>query len=295
MIEGGPIETEDTKALFFGVYPIYFIALMHYLDGEARSALAKFRPVLNVSNVEYARIEYELITVPAKGVWFLTALAALLGFVNLFTEQTFSLSQPGILVGSTILAVFSICVLAGLFVFAYRTFRQLRTVSKIHASVPTINLFHAPSVYAFSQLTARTGMGLMLFAYFDFVQNPPDSSQPLDLIMGAVLVLAVAAFVIPLLGMHQRLMQEKEKVEADINRGVETVHRKVQERVESADFASLEDLDKTLSILLRLREVVAKIPTWPWQAETLRSFISALLLPIVIWVVTALLEQYIIF
>src|SRR5688500_1726201 len=54
MIDGLTVGTIDTEALLFSIYPIYFIALMHYLDGEAKSALANFRPVLQVSEVEYA-------------------------------------------------------------------------------------------------------------------------------------------------------------------------------------------------------------------------------------------------
>jgi hypothetical protein len=186
--------------------------------------------------------------------------------------------------------------IACFFILAFHTIRQLRMVSKIHASASTINLFQASPAYAFSQLTARTGIGLMLFAYFDFVQNPPDPAEPVTyLLMGVVLTVAGAAFVLPLLGMHQRLVQEKHKVEAEINRGLETVHQKVQERMESEDFANLDDLDKTLSILLSLREVVAKISTWPWQAETLRGFISALLIPILIWALTEILERYVLF
>jgi hypothetical protein len=296
MLDGGPVETVDTGPLFFTVYPVYFIALMHYLDGEARSALAKFRPALQVSDAEYARIEYELTTVPARGAWWVTAFAILFGFYDMFNGETLSLSQPTLIVGITIVALFTAFGIACFFILAFHTIRQLRMVNKIHASASTINLFEASPAYAFSQLTARTGIGLMLFAYFDFVLNPPDPTEPLTyLLMGTVLVVAVAAFVLPLLGMHQRLVQEKNKVEADINRGVETIHRKLQERMASENFANLEELDKTLSILLSLREVVVKIPTWPWQAETLRGFISALLIPILIWAFTEVLERYVLF
>ena len=39
------------------------------------------------------------------------------------------------------------------------------------------------------------------------------------------------------------------------------------------------------------REQISRLPTWPWSPEVLRGFITALLLPILIWVVTRQLGQ----
>jgi hypothetical protein len=69
----------------------------------------------------------------------------------------------------------------------------------------------------------------------------------------------------------------------------------LDDRVQSRHFAEVEDLDKVLSSLLGLREVVAKISTWPWHAETLRGFVSALLAPILVWIVTTIRERFLIF
>jgi len=38
------------------------------------------------------------------------------------------------------------------------------------------------------------------------------------------------------------------------------------------------------------RQQVAAISTWPWRPETLRGVVSALLVPLVIWLVTRVLE-----
>jgi hypothetical protein len=37
--------------------------------------------------------------------------------------------------------------------------------------------------------------------------------------------------------------------------------------------------------------MLARLPTWPWQANLLRGFVTALLLPILIWFATRLLER----
>src|SRR5688572_8751951 len=60
-----PFGSFSVPVFLNAIYPIYFVALMHYLDGEAKSALAKFRPILQVNDSDYADLEYKLTTVPA--------------------------------------------------------------------------------------------------------------------------------------------------------------------------------------------------------------------------------------
>ena len=46
-----------------------------------------------------------------------------------------------------------------------------------------------------------------------------------------------------------------------------------------------------MTSLMGERDVVAKLPTWPWQAGTLGGVVGAILLPIGLWLVTRLLEK----
>jgi hypothetical protein len=167
-------------------------------------------------------------------------------------------------------------------------------VSHIHALATSIHLFHAGPVYAFSELTAHTGIGLIIFACFIILLSAPDPSDLFAyLSITSIVAVAVAAFVLPLQGMHQRLVKEKAQLETRINAGVEVAHEELQERLRTRNFAGGDDLDKLLSSLLSLREVAAKLSTWPWQTGTLRSFLSALLIPILVWIITTVLERFI--
>ena len=95
----------------------------------------------------------------------------------------------------------------------------------------------------------------------------------------------VAAFLLPLLGMHRRLAGEKARLQGEVNQEMETVYRELQKQVRSKAYAHVDELDKALSGVLRMREVVAKLSTWPWQPETLRGLLAAVGLPIVIWLI----------
>jgi len=53
----------------------------------------------------------------------------------------------------------------------------------------------------------------------------------------------------------------------------------------------MDDLNKALASLVIERDALARISTWPWRPETLRSFLTSVALPVLIWVVTAFLGR----
>jgi uroporphyrinogen decarboxylase len=53
----------------------------------------------------------------------------------------------------------------------------------------------------------------------------------------------------------------------------------------------LHHIDGALDSLLKVRDVVAKAKTWPWEPDALRVVLTAVLLPILIWAVTRVLER----
>ncbi len=50
-------------------------------------------------------------------------------------------------------------------------------------------------------------------------------------------------------------------------------------------------LNKALGTMLQQRDVVARLPTWPWSAGTLRAFVTAILLPLGLFIVQRVLSQ----
>jgi hypothetical protein len=291
-----PVGGLELTSFVYGIYPIYFIALMHYLDDYAKFALERFRPALKMDDTEYRRIEYELTTVPAKGAWLATVIAVVPGTFVTLSDRAAPLIRSGHPLGLAVIGVPTIFTIACFLILAYHTIRQLRMVSHIYNLATSINIFNAGPVYAFSELTARTGIGLIVFACFTILLSKPDPSDLFAYVpFTAIVAVAVAAFVLPLRGMHRRLVKEKAQLETWINDGLEVAHGEVQERLQTRNFADVEDLDTMHSILLRLREVAAKLSTWPWQTGTLRGFLSALLIPILVWIITAVLERFIAF
>ncbi len=279
--------------IVFSFYPIYFIALMHYLDGQANAALQAFLPALGGSPAEVARIRYELTTIPARGAWIATTLAIPLGFAFILPDESEPLSSS-VLPFEAMAIVFTWFTVAGALVLIYHTVRQLRRVSRLHAEARSINLLQPQPTYAFSRLTARTAIGVVLFLYLDFLVNPPSAGVMLPYVTftGVGLLLVAAAFLLPLLGMHQRLQNEKARLATEVNQAVETIYHSLLGRARTTSLKDVDALDKALSGLLRMRDVILRLSTWPWQPETLRGLMAAVGLPIVIWLIQYGLQKF---
>jgi hypothetical protein len=60
---------------------------------------------------------------------------------------------------------------------------------------------------------------------------------------------------------------------------------------EQGDLSQMDAINKAIDNAERERQIVDAIPTWPWQPGTLRSAVTAFLLPLILWVVTRVLER----
>lgn len=276
-----PFGTFDVYRTSLPVYPVFTLGLMHHLNHVARHALAAFRPALGASDADYERLEYELTVLPWRGTW-----AVLLGsllFTAVFGAYTPSLVDA--LRGSPWLAAADLAVYVLVFaviaVFIYHTLRQLRTVSRIHAGATNLNLFQLTPLYAFSGLTARTGIGLLVLNTFSILTDPATFVNPA--LFGLTIFAwlgAVACFVVPLHGMHQRIVAEQRLLLAEVNVRLEATIQQLYLRADAKRFSGADALNQLLSGLVTTRDLVARIPTWPWDLRTLTGFLSASLLPI---------------
>ena len=275
---------------------VYFLALMHYLKGAAGVALRAFRPVLTVSEAEYNRLHYQLTTLPARGAMLASFIVgALTGLQVLFNPSVpnpyYHTSLLALVFGSGD-AIFISMVFG---VLVYQTIHQLTMVSRIHATATRINLFQPDPLYAFSGLTVRTAMGYLLIAdtavliMYEFMLE----ADPLAVgIMVFMMLLAAVTFVLPLLGMHRRMVEEKGRLESEAKRRLEAVVAELHRRVDDGDFTEImSELKSAIEGLEIEMNLLAKIPTWPWQPGTLRVAISPVLLPVTVWIIQRLLER----
>jgi hypothetical protein len=51
-------------------------------------------------------------------------------------------------------------------------------------------------------------------------------------------------------------------------------------------------LNKIVAAITNEREILAKIPTWPWPPGTLRTVASVLLVPVLLFLIQAILRRW---
>ena len=279
-------------------YLVFAPAAYQYLNTTARRALREFRPALAIDDAQYARLEYELTTVPARPALIASVVSVALAIQSLIaTPAAFGL-LPGTSIAMGMLIALYLIIQAPFYVILiYHTLRQLRMVASIHAMVKEIDLFQLFPVYAFSSLTARTGLALVLLTYYTYYffydLNVRGASPGLlnSLTLVIYFVVALVCFALPLHGMHLRLVEEKSRLLDEAGRRLELTLSDLHRRIDNAEYDKVESIEKTLLALKAERDELEKISTWPWKTETLRSFVSVMIVPIVLYLLTRFLER----
>jgi hypothetical protein len=147
-------------------------------------------------------------------------------------------------------------------------------------------------LYAFSKLTALTAVGLAVLTYGFFALNPSYLYEPIALVQASlILVLAVAIFAWPLLGIRRLLVEEKERMLDEASLRFEASIVELQQRMDNGKLERMDDLYKAIAGLEIQQNALNRIPTWPWQPETVRWLVTALVLPLGLWIIQFVLQR----
>jgi hypothetical protein len=273
--------------------PIVFTMLVAWLllvlSRVARSAFRDFRPALAVDPDVAAIYEHQVTSVPDRA-----ALLAVVVFeAVVFTGYFGSVRplRPALPIGvELVTGPFWALAAAELAVLLLQAGRQLRVVSQLSLVARNVDIFKPAPVNALSRLPAVSSIMILVFVALNIVVIP---EQPSVYIAEEVFAMAlgVATFIVPLRGMHGRLLTEKNRLVAEAQDRLKLTLGRVHEAVEANDLSTADQLNKTLSSVLAERDVLLKLPTWPWSVGTFRGVASALLLPVAIFLITRLIDR----
>lgn len=277
----------------FAIFIAYLPALYHYLTGVASRALQSFRPLLDAEEDELERLDYEFRVLPRWIGW----LAAVVGFGSAVLQLLGETDPYGDVVPNTPLPYAGDVLLSGFIVATFlcltvRSIRQLRAVARLHARATHINLLELRPVHSFSNLTARTGVGIILLLVITYAWNPLAYGSVYDIAATFITAgIAIAVFALPIMGIQDRIEEEKEQAIRRTNEALRIVTDRLHDQVRRGTYGNLAGTEDTLAALTREREMIMKISTWPWDPRALRGFSSALLLGVLVWLATRLLER----
>ncbi len=283
-------------------YPIEFfmaavmallLMLMRFLDLRAGMAFDALGPALKATEDKTRELKYRITHLPAGG----SILASVLSIgVILLSEASGTPYIPAWLVPFPVsLGVFRVVYFLGWWVFGaflYHTVHQLQMINRIYTQNTQVNLFRIKPLYAFSNLTALTAGSLTLVTYGWRAFDPYTIDDPMSLaIMFIILFLALVTFIWPQLGIHGLQVAEKDRLLEEANRRFESTILELHARVDAGKLEKIGELSTTLSTLEKELSALSKIPTWPWQPETVRWLITALILPLGLWILQFILQR----
>ncbi len=288
-----PIRIAETSLV---VLPI---ALLHYLGRHARRAFELFRPALEDGDATSDAYPYRLSVAPAKGSLIVSVISVPLALLSLSGDPDgYGLNSGSSAITIVYTAGIACFSFAAIGILLFQSLRQLRLVNQLYALATNISLFHPRPIHAFSTLTARTGISFLLFGYIGVfviwtanISSPtPMSLQDLGIFVFVALI-AVASFVVPLLGIHNRLDDEKDRLLAQVNQRIQSILGTLHSQIDDQDLQRMDNINHALASLIAERELLNRVATWPWKPETLRGFVSAVALPVIVWLVTTLLGR----
>ncbi len=288
-----PVGTVEPTITVSVVYGPYALGALAYLNRVAKRALAAFWPATGWPDEERPSWARAFTTIRAG----LGLPCLVLGTV--IAVASF-LSAPASVVGTDDRSRLTFFVaLAPVATFGYsmtllaiaHTTRQLRLVSRTHREAGAINPFDRVPVYAFSRFTAQIGLVYLISGYYTLTVN--SAFQAGNVIGLAVLSLVIgfgaACFVLPLWGIHGRLVGEKEALLAGVEARLSRLDQELYRRIDAGEFDGTKVISEAIAAAGATRERIARLPTWPWPPQVFRGFVSALLLPVIVYLLSRLL------
>jgi hypothetical protein len=280
-----PLQNYHIAQAFLAGATVFLLGSFLYFDRRAETAFSLIKPVLTIDEAAYGELSFRLTRLPFLG----PLVAALITIVLMLLSEAVGtpywfeplLGFPASLY--FLRAIYFICW--GVFgAFIYQTLHRLSLISRIYTQHTSINLFRRKPLYALSNLLALSAISLTVLPLgFFLANNLTDISllEPATIILVlAIQLIAFLSFLWPQLGIHRLQRDEKDKLIDEVNQRYQMVFHELHERVDQGKLKETGDLSSTLTLLEKELKSVKAIPIWPWDPETLRWLVTALVLPI---------------
>jgi len=159
--------------------------------------------------------------------------------------------------------------------------------------VKQFDLFQLEPIYAFSALTSRTGASWVILISLTLLTVPIQAAPfPTLALLIVQLVLAIAAFVLPLRIVNNRLVSEKRRLLAELDQRVKGTLASLHRCFDENALAEVAQINSAIVGLNAERDILTRIPTWPWRAGMLTGFLSIVILPIMLFILQLVLARW---
>ena len=277
----------------------YVAFAVGYMNNRAEAALADFRPVLTVDDAGYERLRYQLTTMPARPVLVLSLLGFAFGFFGSTPGWLLPEAQVGLLklytspaasiVDHLLLGLNWIWVAVGV----YYAIHKLSLISRIYTQHTRVTIFGTASLHALSRVGAIMTLvwSIQIYLYLTYwidwrFENPSDA-----VVILLSTPIALLVFIWPLLGAHGLLQKAKTHRKSQVAQRLEAVTDELHRRTDAGDYSDMANMNDAIDSLIKEQSALDKVSTWPWEPDSVRVVVTALLLPVFLWAITRVLER----
>jgi hypothetical protein len=281
--------------VFLALSGIWLVEQMYYFGHLnppiARQALDDIRPHLDLDDEGFKLLSYEFTMAPASPPIIVPILGFLFGLVFAAAVRPFS-PEINYAFPAFVFLIWGLTQTMTL-ISIYAIIRQLGMVNKVIKQIIRVDINNLNPLYGLSRLTASIGIAIVAIAFLtNFLLVPQHIESALAIVFYvSFLILALAVFVLPLTEINQRLRKEKNRLLRIVSTQIEDAFEKVRVDIQSNKLEQIQLQSIGIDIMLKEKELLETIPTWPWAPSTFRGFLAAVFLPLFLWLVQQLLGR----
>jgi len=261
---------------------------------HAHLALDRFEPALRgLTDDAIDRFRRRLTGLSNRHMALGLGIGLVIGAMDLFPQLDAGTGVVGTTLLSTTVAVVIGTVLGyglGITGVVY-AITVLATIPDVHRAATTIDVRRPDPAHAFAPLTAHVGVLLLLLVTFSAITDPATFESVSLALAIVIIVVAIVAFLAPLVGMRGRLHRHKAVLLDEAATRIEALEAELERTVDASAHERIRPLVDALGAFVARRDRIAGLSTMPWDIATLRGFSTALLIPVTTWLVTSVLGR----
>ena len=289
VLPSAPITIDDVYDILSDpILIVGILAAYYYLDDEIADAMDQSREISALSDEQYSKLKNELVVIP---LWPHLAVGLIFGagaVQGAFETYGLNTIRP-----SNILLLAEWALVGALFFgFAYRVIRLIFLSGRFYAGPLHLDLYNLPPVYELSSAVGKVALVQLLFWYPNLYFNTNAVSSPYRLVIVLIVSLApLMAFLVPQAILSRRLAREKSDRVVRVQKELESTFVRLSSEIKKENIDGSRSIQSAIDSLVSERRFIESIPTWPWRLGTFRVAVTAVLLPVFVWLIQQVLDR----
>jgi hypothetical protein len=272
------------------LFIIYGLALFQFLAKTAGESLDDFYPFLKPEPAFEKELAYKMTRMPASWGWAAMVLGISLLILDMSSSQfdiTFNSLTTKIYAG--LFGAFGYCTFLAMM---FQTSRQLYFIIKLHGKIAGIDLFNLRPLRAFSRFTATAGFAVFFIGAYNLLVFSKNSSGTLILIYLLMALVGISLFIAPLISISTRIKNEKKERILEVDQNMKRILLQIKDNFAQDNLTKMGEFNTTLNLLEKEKSILKGISSFPWNPDAFRTFLSSIILPLLLWWVKTFLEKW---